>query len=209
MSEQQNTTADFTFAPGETSVVGDRFSPSVILFWLKTSVAASTMRVQYRSPNTLLGIIPLGTNTQTIPLRNIASVDTSTKFNLGSLIWGLVFLFVGLGCMSSSVAAGIVLILLAVANFVNVMNARLDFVNQAGGKNSITVSILEKDRLMQLAQEIQKLVFADVAQLRHQESMNMAQQQFAAQAASTAIQQQMLDNQRKAMNQDESQEAGK
>mgnify|MGYP007047905767 CR=1 FL=1 len=209
MSEQQNTTADFTFAPGETSVVGDRFSPSVILFWLKTSVAASTMRVQYRSPNTLLGIIPLGSNTQTIPLRNIASVDTSTKFNLGSLIWGLVFLFVGLGCMSSAVAVGIVLILLAVANFVNVMNARLDFVNQAGGKNSITVSILEKDRLMQLAQEIQKLVFADVAQLRHQESMNMAQQQFAAQAASTAIQQQMLDNQRKAMNQDENQEAGK
>lgn len=208
MSAQQNTTADFTFAPGETSVVGDRFSPSVILFWLKTSVAASTMRVQYKSPNTLLGIIPLGTNTQTIPLRNIASVDTSTKFNLGSLIWGMVFLFVGLGCMSSSASVAIILILLAVTNFVNVMNAKLDFVNQAGGKNSITVSILEKDRLMQLAQEIQKLVFADVDQLRHQESMHMAQQQFAAQAASTAIQQQMLDNQRKAMNQGESREAG-
>ena len=61
----------------ETNITGDRFSPSVILFWFKTSIAASSMRVQCKSPNTLLGVIPLGSSTQTIPLRNIASVDTN------------------------------------------------------------------------------------------------------------------------------------
>lgn len=79
MTETQQTMTEFTYATGETDVIGDRFSPSVVLFWLKTSVAASNMRVMYKSPNTLLGVIPLGSSTQTIPLRSIASVDTNTS----------------------------------------------------------------------------------------------------------------------------------
>lgn len=74
---------EFTFAPGEKNIIGDRFSPSVIIFWLKTSIAASSTRIQYTTPNT--------------------------------------------------------------------MSAQLDFVNQAGGRNSVKVSILEKDKLAALA----------------------------------------------------------
>lgn len=198
MTETQQTMTEFTYAPGETNIIGDRFSPSVILFWLKTSVAASSMRVQYKSPNTLLGVIPLGSSTQTIPLRNIASVDTSTKFNLGPFVWGAIFLVAALACIGGSAPLGILFLLLAAANLANTMSAQLDFVNQAGGRNSVKVSILEKARLMQLAQEIQKLVFADVEGLRHRESMDMAQKQYTAQTNSVLIQQQMLDAQRKA-----------
>ena len=185
MTETQQTMTEFTYATGETDVIGDRFSPSVVLFWLKTSVAASNMRVMYKSPNTLLGVIPLGSSTQTIPLRNIASVDTN------------IFLIAGLACMKDSALVGILFLLLAAANLANTMSAQLDFVNQAGGRNSVKVSILEKDKLMQLAQAIQQLVFADVEGQRHQESMDMAQKQYAAQTNSVLIQQQMLDRQRK------------
>lgn len=128
-------------------------------------------------------------------MRNVASVDTSTKFNLGSLVWGVVFLLIGLGCLDSSVAVALVLILVAAANLANTMSASLVFHDPSGGANTITVSILEKNKLMQLAQEIQKLVFTDADQLRHEESMNMAQQQYAAQTNSVLIQQQMLANQ--------------
>ena len=114
---------EFTYATGETDVIGDRFSPSVVLFWLRTSVAASSMRVMYKSPNTLLGVIPLGSSTQTIPLRNIASVDTNTKFNPGSFVWGVVFFVAGPACLSDSAAVGILLILLAAANLANTMSA--------------------------------------------------------------------------------------
>lgn len=198
MAETQQTMTEFTFAPGEKNIIGDRFSPSVIIFWLKTSIAASSTRIQYKSPNTLFGLIPLGADTKTIPLRNVASVDTSTKFNLGSLVWGVVFLLIGLGCLDSSVAVALVLILVAAANLANTMSASLVFHDPSGGANTITVSILEKNKLMQLAQEIQKLVFTDADQLRHEESMNMAQQQYAAQTNSVLIQQQMLDQQRQA-----------
>lgn len=54
MTETQQTMTEFTYATGETDVIGDRFSPSVVLFWLKTSVAASNMRVMYKSPNRLV-----------------------------------------------------------------------------------------------------------------------------------------------------------
>lgn len=151
----------------------------MILFWLKTSIAASSMRVQCKSPNTLLGVIPLGSSTQTIPLRNIASVDTN------------IFLIAGLACMKDSALVGILFLVLAAANLANTMSAQLDFVNQAGGRNTVKVSILEKAKLMQL-------VFADVEGQRHRESMDMAQKQYAAQTNSVLIQQQMIDQQRKA-----------
>lgn len=184
MAETAQTMTEFTYAPGEKNIVGDRFSPSVIIFWLKTSIAASSTRVQYRAPNTLFGLIPLGASTKTIPLRNIASVDTNTKFNLGSLVWGLFFLFVGFGMFDSNALAAIVCLLIAVANFANVMSATLTFRDPSGGANDITVSILEKDKLMSLAQEIQTRVFADADQLRHEESMRMAEKQYTAQTNS-------------------------
>lgn len=195
MAETAQTMTEFIYAPGEKNIVGDRFSPSVIIFWLKTSIAASSTRVQYKAPNTLFGLIPLGASTKTIPLRNIASVDTNTKFNLGSLVWGVVFLLIGLGCLDSSVAVALVLILVAAANLANTMSASLVFHDPSGGANTITVSILEKNKLMQLAQEIQKLVFTDADQLRHEESMHMAEKQYTAQTNSVLIQQQMLANQ--------------
>ena len=92
----------------------------------------------------------------------------------------------------------ILFLVLAAANLANTMNAQLDFVNQAGGRNTVKVSILKKAKLMQLAQAIQQLVFADVEGQRHQESMDMTQKQYAAQTNSVLIQQQMLDQQRKA-----------
>lgn len=155
----------------------------------------SVRHTPIRAPNTLFGLIPLGASTKTIPLRNIASVDTNTKFNLGSLVWGLFFLFVGFGMFDSNALAAIVCLLIAVANFANVMSATLTFRDPSGGANDITVSILEKDKLMSLAQEIQSRVFADADQLRHEESMRMAEKQYTAQTNSVLIQQQMLANQ--------------
>lgn len=195
MAETAQTMTEFTYAPGEKNIVGDRFSPSVIIFWLKTSIAASSTRVQYKAPNTLFGLIPLGASTKTIPLRNIASVDTNTRFNLGSLVWGLIFLFVGFGMFNSNALVAIVCLLVAAANLANVMSASLVFHDPSGGANAITVSILEKDKLMKLAQEIQARVFTDADQLRHEESMHMAEKQYTAQTNSVLIQQQMLANQ--------------
>lgn len=191
-------TADgFAIAPGESGIVTDSFSPSPIMFWLKTKVDASTMRVRYVSPNTLLGLIPLGEQAKTIPVANISSVDTDTRFNLGPFLIGIVLTGVGIGCMPDSIPLGLVLLVFAVANLVNALSARLTFVNHAGGRNTVTVSILEKARLMQLSERIEQLVFADRAAARHAEAMDMAQRQYTAAVQQTVLQQQMVDAQQR------------
>lgn len=192
----QETMTEFTFAPGEKNIVGDRFSPSILMFWLKTSIAASSTRIQYRSPNTLLNLIPLGSNTKTIPLRNVAGVETDSKFNLGNFVLGIAWLVAALRTFESNIAVGLILLLFAAADLANTMSMRVTFRDPSGGGSSITVSILEKDRLTQLAREIEKLVFADADQLRHEESMDLAQKQYTAQTNGLLIQQQMLANQR-------------
>lgn len=120
---------------------------------------------------------------------------------MGSFLFGIIFIIAGLATFRSSAVGGLILLILGIANIVNMMSAKLDFVNQAGGKNSVMVSILEKDKLAHLSQSIQERIFADMEGIRHQESMNMQQQQFTVQAQQAMLQQQMLDAQRAAAQQ--------
>lgn len=144
MPNSQSST-EFTYAPGEKDIIGESFSPNILLVWLKTSIAVSNTRVQYRTPNTILGIIPLGEERKTIPLNNVAAVNTNQKFNMGNFIIGLIFAIVGLGTISSGGALlSIIAIVIGIACLCNTLTMSLNFDNQAGETNSVTVSILEK-----------------------------------------------------------------
>lgn len=55
MAETAQTMTEFTYAPGEKNIVGDRFSPSVIIFWLKTSIAASARACSTRRRHPVRG----------------------------------------------------------------------------------------------------------------------------------------------------------
>ena len=160
MAENAQTMTEFTYAPGETDVIGDRFRPSVVASWLKTSIAVSNTRVQYKAPNTLLGLIQLGETTKAIPLRNIAGIDTNTGFNPGSLVGGLVLLFAGFGTLDSNILAALILLFAAAVALSNTLSASLVFRDPSGGRSAVTVSVFEKDRLMGLSREIEKRVFA-------------------------------------------------
>lgn len=169
MTVNQSTTNEFAFAPGESNITGERFSPNIVMFWLHTAVVISSTRVQYRAPNTILGLIPIGEESRTIPLRNIASVDTSTRFNMGNLLTGIIAMLLGLNLFSddsiledSHPLLGFILLIVAIASLLNTMTASLNFANQAGGANTLTVSILEKEKLHHFAQLVQERVFADM-----------------------------------------------
>lgn len=55
---------------------------------------------------------PLGAESQTIPLRNIASVDTSVKFNMGNFIIGAILAIAGLALFGSNFLVGLILLVL-------------------------------------------------------------------------------------------------
>jgi hypothetical protein len=174
------------FAAGEANIEEASFSPSVILFWLKTNVGVSSTRVVTRAPNTILGVIPLGYVDAAYPLTNVASVGVNSKFSLGRLVFGLIFLIAGIASITKGV--GFVLLVIAAALLSNTFSAALTIQNNAGGVSYFRVSILEKSKLEQFREVINQRLFTDHAEMRHN-------QQIQVQNELLRVQQQQLNAQ--------------
>ncbi len=172
---------DLKFAPGELDVKDAAFSPSVVLFWLKTKVGVSSTRIMTTSPNTILGVFPLGYVDATQSLRNVASVGVNARFSIGRLIGGLVFLIAAVSLFGKSPVAGFIVLVIAVSLLANVMSAALQITNNGGGVSQVHVSIFEKGKLEQFREEINQRLFADHERLRHAEHMSVQNQQLYTQ----------------------------
>ncbi len=181
----QRTRTALQLSPGETDAIGAKFTPSLTTPWLTGAMAVTSTRLVYRIPNTVLGFIPAGSQSNTVPISSIAAVSTNTRLRLGSIILGLILLIAGIATMGNVPVLGVLCLLLGVVNFLVAFPASLAIQNNAGGIQAITVSMLEKARLDAFAQEVNNRVFADRDQLRHEQSLAQSQMQ-------TLLQQQML-----------------
>jgi hypothetical protein len=169
------------FAAGEMDVEEASFSRSVFLFWLKTSIGVSTTRIVTRRPNTILGIIPLGYSDANYPLTNVAGVGVNTKFSVGKLFFGLIFLIGGFASVAKLPGLGIFLLVIAALLLVNMFRAGLVVVNNAGGKDGVVVSIFQKSKLEQFREVINQRLFADHAAIRHNQHMQVQNEQLMVQ----------------------------
>jgi hypothetical protein len=160
------------FAPGETNVKEESFSPNVLLFWLRTEIAVTTRRLVHRRPNTLLNVIPLGFQDAAFPLNNIASVGVEVKFSLAGFLVGLISVLVGIALLGSSALLGLVVLLLGLSQLATCFSAALAVTNTAGGVNYLRVSVAQKAKLEQFRDAVNERVFADQEQLRHAEVMS-------------------------------------
>ena len=173
---------DFMLAPGETSVYGDRFLISIIAPYLKGQMMCSTTRFVFKVPNTLLGVIPVGSNENTIPISAIAAVSTSSKLRVGRAILALIFILAGLSTMGSThgtgstIFWGIVMTLLGISFAATCMPMVLTVQNHAGGATALEVAIFERSKLERFRQELQNRVFADMSQIRHDQAMDQRMQ---------------------------------
>ena len=72
------------------------FITSYLTFYLKASVALEGDFIKTSNPNTILKVIPLGSQNKTIPVDHIASVDDSFRLDIKSFFWGIIFALMGL-----------------------------------------------------------------------------------------------------------------
>ena len=180
---------DLTFAPGETNIHAAKFSPSVVLFWLKTELAVTNKRIVTKSPNTLLGLIPIGYSDAAFPLANTASVGVEVKFSAGRAVWGFIFLIVAV--LNLNAFWGWVVLIFAATLLLNAMNAALKIQNNGGGQTYLKVSILEKAKLEQFRDQVNARLFADHDALRHESAMDMQTKNLLNQQAQLNLQQQL------------------
>ncbi|RLD36997.1 MAG: hypothetical protein DRI74_07870 [Bacteroidetes bacterium] len=136
----------------------DIFTANLILFWLKANYTLTDKRITGHTPNTLLGLIPLGKAQIAIPLKSIASVISSTKFHFVRLLIGVVLLGVGLSMLGSSFIIGIILAILGLVNILNCYTATFDITNNAGQITGYEISILEKEKVQGFVNEINTII---------------------------------------------------
>ena len=74
----------------EQIVAGGNYRASLLLPFLRTNVVLTDRRVVASSPDTIIGIIPTGSNTVVYPLNQIASCQIGNASNSVSIIVGVI-----------------------------------------------------------------------------------------------------------------------
>jgi hypothetical protein len=104
-------------APGEVPLVGDRFMLSTIAFYLYADLVLTNRRLYAMRPNTLIGLIPVGTARSNFPIENIAGVSAGTRLDMPAVIFGALGVLLGLSALPTPgvTLLGLVLLLLGLA----------------------------------------------------------------------------------------------
>lgn len=186
---------DFMLAPGEDRVYGDLFMTSILTPYMKAQLMCSSTRFVYKAPSTLLGVIPLGYNENTVPVSNIASVASNSRFMPGRAVLAAISLFLAyyfFGEGGGGILFALILLAFGAAVAVTAFPMELVVTNPAGGQTKLLVSMLEKTKLETFRSELQDRVFADNAQVRHMDAQDVRRQQ--AMFAQLQLQQMMMQN---------------
>ena len=149
---------------GKDEVIVDKkqFTTNLILAWLKTDFTLTSKRIAGHQPNTLFGLIPLGKQEVTFPLKNVASVGVSTKFHLKRLLVGGIVALIGLSMMGNSFVGGLIVTALGAIPLLNSFTASFTYTNNAGHTSHVEMSILEKEKTQQFVNQINTTI-ADIA----------------------------------------------
>ena len=178
---------DFMLAPGETSVYGQRFIVSLLFPFLKAEMMCSSSRFVYKVPNTLFGIIPIGSEENTFP---ISAMTAAGRFRFGRAFLALIFLIFGFAFIDSSPLRGAILLLLSVVFALTSYSTALVVTNHAGGSFGLEISFIESRKLRAFTVELQNRVFADWEATRHGEAQEIRMQTLAMQQMQLAQMQQ-------------------
>lgn len=152
----------FVLGKDEETIETKEFTTNLVLAWLKTNFTITSKRLVGYNPNTLFGLIPLGKVEITYPLKNIASVGVSTKFHFKRFFIGLLLFLTGISTLGSSILGGLILLSLGALLLLNSYTSTLNISNSAGQSHMIEISILEKTKVEDFANTVNKSV-ADVA----------------------------------------------
>lgn len=93
------------------------YMTSLLTFYLKGEIRQEANFLKLKIPNTILKFIPLGSKTLSIPINQLASVETNFKVSIFPLLIGAFICVMGFTSLASSVILGLLLALIG-ANMV-------------------------------------------------------------------------------------------
>ena len=153
------------------------FATDILTFYIKGKISQPTPDlIELQVPNSILGIIPLGKKTVSVPISQIASVGTDTGLNFKNFLVFMIALIISVAQLMSGFANGafvhvIWALLASVVCFCGLVNSfwvMLAIINTSGEvigfdakngyANGIRFVIFEKGKATAIAEEINELV---------------------------------------------------
>jgi hypothetical protein len=147
-----------TLAPDEHVVATGSFVFSNLLFFLHWKMAVTTKRLVGQTPNTILGIIPLGSTQVSYPLANIAGVTTRTAYSFLWLLIGVVLLLAGIA------QPNVILLIIGVLALLAAFSAEISVTNSGGERIGHRVAIFNRAKATAFVQQVNAAIAAHAHQ---------------------------------------------
>lgn len=135
-----------------------QYMTSLLTFYLKGEIRQEQNFVNLRKPNTILKLIPLGAKKDSIPVNQLASVESNFKLHFGSLLKGLILSIVGLCLFSDLFILGLILLLIGVNMGITAFETILTIKTTAGDTKDISFLIFEKAKAELAENQIRQII---------------------------------------------------
>jgi hypothetical protein len=140
----------------EQVLVGVNFMYSTVAFYLKTELALTNRRFIASRPNTLFGLVPVGTRRSSYPIESIAGVSAGSRFDLLGVIFGVLAIVAGIVTVAipNARVLSLLLILLGAAGLFGAPEQYVEVMNSGGGTFQFPVSVFERGRTFEFAAHV-------------------------------------------------------
>lgn len=134
------------------------FTYSFLTFYMKTKIGLEDKFVKVSTPNTILSLIPLGSTNKTVPINQIASVDSSFSLLFKSFIWGIIFTMISFSSMKSSIVFGLILFAYGILTILSSFQTHMNIHTTSGQVIVVSVIVFEKAKLQSTISTIEQFV---------------------------------------------------
>ncbi len=135
-----------------------QYMTSLLTFYLKGEISYDHNFVNLKKPNTILKLIPLGAKKESVPVDQLASVESSFKLHFGSLLKGLIIAVVGLCLLAESPVQGLLLVLIGANMGITAFETVLMIKTTAADIKNVSFLIFEKEKAEQAETQIRGII---------------------------------------------------
>lgn len=122
------------------------YMTSLLTFYLKGEIRSEQNFLNLKKPNTILGFIPLGAKKESLPVNQLASVESNFKLRIGSLLIGAIIAIIGLCLFSTSFILALILLVIGVNKAITAFETILSIKTTAGDEKFISFLVFEKSK---------------------------------------------------------------
>lgn len=134
------------------------YMTSLLTFYLKGEISTQQNFLSVKIPNTVLSLIPLGSQKHNVPVNQLSSVATSFSLTFKELVIGLLEAFIGLCALNSSFVAGLIIILIGVSTIITSFKTELRIDTTSGRSYLIPFVVFEKSKATEAESMLNEII---------------------------------------------------